>query len=217
MSPTLAPPQSWAELEERRRIFWAAFCVDSHASITTGWPHLIDSATITTHLPCSEEAFNTSREEKSFPLRDAFTGVKYSAFASAVVVCDIFKKMLQHTHRPQPEDRPDDIAHGPFWKRHRDMDNMLSTAFMFLPERFRLPKEIRDPIAVHKNLNLHACVICLHAAASDKAEEYKLPEHVRKTSLTRMLTAAHEIGNIIRMTSHISTYVRDLDFPRPNP
>lgn len=41
-SPTLAPPQDWAELEERRRVFWGIFSIDSHCSISTGWPHLID-------------------------------------------------------------------------------------------------------------------------------------------------------------------------------
>lgn len=42
MAPTIAPPRDWTELEERRRVFWGAYCVDSHASISTGWPSLID-------------------------------------------------------------------------------------------------------------------------------------------------------------------------------
>ena len=44
--PTLLPPRSWAELEERRRVFWGIFCVDSHCSLSTGWPHLIDSTEV---------------------------------------------------------------------------------------------------------------------------------------------------------------------------
>lgn len=42
LAPTIAPPRDWTELEERRRVFWGAYCVDSHASISTGWPSLID-------------------------------------------------------------------------------------------------------------------------------------------------------------------------------
>jgi hypothetical protein len=38
----IAPSKSWVELEEQRRTFWGAFCIDSHASINTGWPTLID-------------------------------------------------------------------------------------------------------------------------------------------------------------------------------
>ncbi len=35
-------PVNWVELEERRRVFWGAFCSDSHVSISTGWPSMID-------------------------------------------------------------------------------------------------------------------------------------------------------------------------------
>ena len=42
MAPMVAPPRNWAELEERRRLFWGGFCIDSYASISAGWPTLID-------------------------------------------------------------------------------------------------------------------------------------------------------------------------------
>ena len=32
----------WSEKEERRRTFWMAFCMDSYASVGTGWPMIID-------------------------------------------------------------------------------------------------------------------------------------------------------------------------------
>lgn len=42
MAPMITPSKSWVELEERRRLFWGAFCIDSYASISTGWPNMID-------------------------------------------------------------------------------------------------------------------------------------------------------------------------------
>lgn len=42
MAPTLAPPRDWIDLEERRRTFWGAFAIDCHASISTGWPTLVN-------------------------------------------------------------------------------------------------------------------------------------------------------------------------------
>lgn len=44
--PSLGPATSWVEIEERRRTFWGAFVIDSHASISTGWPSLINSADV---------------------------------------------------------------------------------------------------------------------------------------------------------------------------
>lgn len=46
---TLMPPKDWAELEERRRTFWGIFCLDSHCSVSTGWPHLIDPTEVRRH------------------------------------------------------------------------------------------------------------------------------------------------------------------------
>ncbi|KAK0710888.1 fungal-specific transcription factor domain-containing protein [Lasiosphaeris hirsuta] len=211
MAPSLAPAQNWTELEERRRIFWGAFCLDGHASISTGWPNLIDATQITTHLPCSEEAFNNSREEKTGPLQGAFSGTQYSTFAGSVAICHVFNQLLKHVHRPTPYDRAHDPDNGRFWQRHRELDTTLSSAFMFLPERFRLPQNNKDAIAVHQNLNLHASVICLHNAAREKAVKYDLPSHIRDASEARCLTAAREIVNIMKATA--STMSSDFKSP----
>ncbi|OLN87976.1 putative transcriptional regulatory protein C1683.13c-like protein 1 [Colletotrichum chlorophyti] len=205
MAPTLLPPTSWVDLEERRRAFWGAYCIDCHASIATGWPTLIDPNEITTHLPSSEEAFNSGREEETSPLQEAFKGASYSTFAGAVVICYVFNMLLKHSHWERPNDRPADVEYGEFWKRHRDIDNLLSSAFMFLPERFRLPQSIRDPTAIHTNLNLHASVICLHHAAIDRIERFKLPDQLKAASALRLRTAAEEVVNIVKLTSHINS------------
>lgn len=120
-----------------------------------------------------------------------------------MVICYVFNQMMKHAHRPMPQDRPEDIEFGPFWKHHRELDNMLSSAFMFLPEHLRLPRNIRDPIAIQSNLNLHAAVILLHNAACEKADRFKLPSSIKQTSRTRALTAAQEIVDIIKLTSHM--------------
>ncbi|KAK1963674.1 hypothetical protein LY78DRAFT_188760 [Colletotrichum sublineola] len=205
MAPTLAPPTSWVDLEERRRAFWGAYCIDCHASIATGWPTLIDPNEISTHLPSSEEAFNSGCEETTAALPEAFEGASYSTFAAAVIVCFIFNRLLKHVHWERPNDRPTDVEYGEFWTRHRDIDNMLSSTFMFLPERFRLPQSMRDPTAVHANLNLHASVICLHHAAIDRIEKYNLPEKLKAASVLRLRTAAEEVVNIVKSTSHVNS------------
>lgn len=202
MAPTLAPPRNWIELEERRRIFWGAFCTDSHGTIATGWPTMHDWTEISTHLPSSEEAFNRGEEQESCTLEDAFNGATYGPFAGAVIICHIFSRILHHVHRERPGDRAQDERFGKFWKRHRELDNLLSSAFMHLPEIYRLPRNLHNPAAVHTNLNLHASIICLHHAALERIEIHKLPDNLRQMSVTRMKMAASEIVHIIKLTSH---------------
>lgn len=52
LPPALASPLSWTELEERRRVFWGAFTIDCHASMSTGWPNLINSDDVKMDLQC---------------------------------------------------------------------------------------------------------------------------------------------------------------------
>lgn len=118
------------------------------------------------------------------------------------MICYIFNAILKHVHRSKPDDGRDDYDFGRYWNKHRELDNLLSSAFMFLPERFRLPNSLRDPVAVHTNLNLHASIICLHNSAYEMAKEHDLPDHVKLTSKTRVLTAAQEIVTVVKMTSH---------------
>lgn len=48
----LAPPKDWTEKEERRRVFWAAFCIDRYASAGTGWPMVIDEGDVSKIILC---------------------------------------------------------------------------------------------------------------------------------------------------------------------
>lgn len=153
-------------------------------------------------MPSSEEAFNTCTEETTSRIEEVFSGASYSSFASAAVICYIFNQILKHVHRTKPDDGRDDYDFGRYWHKHRELDNLLSSAFMFLPEQFRLPSSLRNPVAVHTNLNLHASIICLHNSAYEMTKEHDLPDHVRQTSKTRILTAAQEIVTIVKMTSH---------------
>ena len=155
----------------------------------------------------SDDAFASSTEEKSFTLRDAFRGSSYSIFAGNVIICHVFTRLLKHAHRPLPDDCPQDPEFGRFWQRHRELDNMLSDGFLFLPERFRLPRNMHDPTAVQANLNLHAAVICLHIAAREKADQFKLAG-IRQASRTRALTAAQEIIDILKASNDVTAGYR---------
>ncbi|EHK17060.1 uncharacterized protein TRIVIDRAFT_112751, partial [Trichoderma virens Gv29-8] len=200
--PTLGPISNWTELEERRRVFWGAFAIDAHANMATGWANMIKSEDVMTRLPSSEEAFMSGREEKTVFLEEVFTGASFESFSGAIVICEVFKTILRHVHGAKPSDHPEDLMNGAYWKRHRDLDNKLSSLFMFLPEKFRLPQRSQDPAAVHTNLNLHASVICLHHAAIETAEKFGFNESIKQNSMCRLRTSAEEIVSIIKMTSH---------------
>jgi hypothetical protein len=49
----IPPARDWTEKEERRRVFWMAFCADRYASTGTGWPMVIDERDVSQSRLCA--------------------------------------------------------------------------------------------------------------------------------------------------------------------
>lgn len=181
-----------------------AFCEDRYASIGTGWPMTIEESDIMTNLPSSEEAFEMSRPEQTPSLQDALSpsgATKLSPFGSIVLMACLFGRNLIHLHRPDPDDRDHDL-NGEFWKRHRQLDNILLNTSLCLPPQLKLPAGMTNPNVVFMNMSIHTSTICLHQAGIFKADKHKLPQSVSSESKVRCITAANEIASIMRMISH---------------
>ncbi|KAI9644866.1 hypothetical protein NHQ30_006893 [Ciborinia camelliae] len=201
----LPPPRDWTEREERRRTFWMAFCEDRYASIGTGWPMTIDEKDIASDLPSSEEAFDMSKPERTQTLTDAMSpqgASKLSPFAGIVLMASLFGRNLLHLHRSDPDARDNDL-NGEFWKRHRNMDNILQNTSHSLPFHLKISHGMANPNIVFMNMNIHASTICLHQAAIFKAEKNRLPDSVATESIARAIDAAKKIANIMQLISHM--------------
>ena len=156
-------------------------------------------------LPASEEAYESGTAQKAPTLEDAMRpqqAAQLSSFAGVVLVTHFFGLNLTHLHRPEPDGQDQDMS-GPFWKRHRAMDNDLLKTALQLPSSLRLPSGIRNPNIVFLNFALHTCTICLHQAAISKAEKNQLPRSIVEQSRTRCILAAAEIASVMRLTSHL--------------
>ena len=233
----LPPPRDITETEERRRTFWMAYCVDRYASIGTGWPIAIDerdvrlrferviaklslmliSTQIMTCLLVSEEVYESGTTQKAPTLEDAMRpqqAAQFSSFAGVVLVTHFFGLNLTHLHRPEPNQQEHDLK-GPFWKRHRTVDNDLLKIALQLPSNLRLPAGIRNPNIVFLNFALHTSIICLHQVAIFKAEKNQLSKKIVEQSRTSCILAAAEIASVIQLTSHLDVAgVSETLFPR---
>ena len=158
-----------------------------------------------TYLPASEEAYESSTPQKTPTLAEAMKPqqvASLSSFAGVVFVSHFFGLNLTHLHRPSPNDREADVS-GEFWKRHRNMDNVLLNTSLSLPSHLRLPAGVRNSNVVFLNFALHTSTICLHQAAIFKAEKFQLSNTIIEQSRTRCILAAAEIATVMRLTSHL--------------
>ncbi|KAH8788638.1 fungal-specific transcription factor domain-containing protein [Diaporthe sp. PMI_573] len=201
----IPPPRDWTEREERRRTFWMAFTEDRYASIGTGWPMTIDEKDIMSNMPASDDAYDMSRPEQTQTLADSMTPAgagSISTMGGVVLMACLFGRNLLHLHRPDVDDRDHDL-NGEFWKRHRNLDNILLNTSLCLPAHLKLPTGLTNPNVIFTNMCIHTSTICLHQAAIFKADKNRLPASVSAESKVRCITAANEIASTMRTISHI--------------
>lgn len=117
-------------------------------------------------------------------------------------MASLFGRNLTHLHRSDADEKDDDL-NGEFWRRHRNMDNILLNIQLSLPSHFRLPAGIQEANIVFTNMNIHTSTICLHQAAIFKAEKNRMPSSVSAESKIRCITAAAQIASIMRMVCHL--------------
>ncbi|KAF2211596.1 hypothetical protein CERZMDRAFT_106468 [Cercospora zeae-maydis SCOH1-5] len=201
----LSPPKDWTEREERRRTFWMCFCIDRYSSIGTGWPMTIEERDILTNLPADEDAYELSRPARTMSLSGSMepqATPSLTPFAGVIVMACLFGKNLTHLHRPDVDDREGDLD-GNFWRRHRNIENMLLNIALGLPDPLRLPAGLNNANTVFMNMSIHTSTICLHQAAIFKAEKNRMPARIAAECKVRCVTAAAEIANVMRQISHL--------------
>ncbi|PYH99122.1 hypothetical protein BO71DRAFT_314722 [Aspergillus ellipticus CBS 707.79] len=206
---TLPPPKDFTEKEERRRVFWMAFCVDRYASIGTGWPFTIDERDISSKLPASDESFTENKPQQTPLLPDVIAGediTMLSPFGGVVVLGCMFGRNISHLHRPEPQDNDHDL-NGLYWQRHRSLDNTLLHISLAMPSHLRLTVGTTDPNVIFCNMAIHTATICLHQAAIYKSEKNKMPEQIATESKRRCIVAADQTSNIMKMISHLDLSV----------
>lgn len=177
----------------------------------------IDEKDILTDMPSSEEAFNMSKPERTLSLNDSMSpsgASKLSSFGGVVLMACLFGRNLIHLHRPDSDGRDGDL-NGEFWKRHRNMDNILLNTSLSMPSHLKLPNGLNNPNIVFTNMNIHTSTICLHQAAIYKADKNHLPASISAESKVRCITAANEIANIMRLVSHLD--LSSVSPPPPSP
>ena len=124
-----------------------------------------------------------------------------SSYAGVCIMAALYGRNLHHLHRHDPSDDSQDL-NGPFWNRHRLLDNVLLNTALSLPHAIKLPQGLHDQNAVFCNMSLHTSTICLHQAAIFKAEKFQLPTHIAEDSKRRCMAAAEQITSIMKMCSH---------------
>lgn len=156
-------------------------------------------------MPSSDSAFAQGIEEPTLSLKDLLldNGASRvtSSFIGTILAVTLMCRNFEHIHAEStPEELGSDKIPG-FWKTHRKLDNLLSDAFMCLPEDLRISERLRDPNAFFLNMTMHAATICLHRAAVQKLSRLEGQSSFLAQSVARCIASARAISTATRLFS----------------
>ncbi|KAH9205002.1 fungal-specific transcription factor domain-containing protein [Leptodontidium sp. 2 PMI_412] len=189
--------ESFIELEERRRTFWAAYLSDRFASKCSGWPMAINEHEIYTNLPSSAYAFENGEEETSISLADALADEGAanlsSPFAAVILATTLLGHVSMHIYNSKKPNTSETPGHCEYWAKHRELDTSILNMFMHLPDQFRVPAGASDINVVFLNITLQTAATCLHQAAIKTALKYHKDNGFIFQSMNRCITTADAI------------------------
>jgi hypothetical protein len=132
---------SWQEIEERRRLFWQIFCLDTYASLSTGFALSFNADDVHRRLPSRDGAWNKGAAQRfnplvTEPLPSATDGVEpVSHYAYYCSIIHILGEVHNFIRAPL---LLSSVADTTAWKdRYRRLSDQLLAWYAALPLAIR--------------------------------------------------------------------------------
>ncbi|KAK3323349.1 fungal-specific transcription factor domain-containing protein, partial [Cercophora scortea] len=137
-------------VEERRRTFWVAYCLDRFISLKSHYSLTLVDEVIYTRLPSPELPFQSSHPLPGPFLSEAITssdptGNILSPLAECAILSNISGRALQHSQATNIE-RASYTTPIDFWFRHDWLDGMLTKRLESLTRNYPVVSAVTDPM-----------------------------------------------------------------------
>ncbi|KAI1170699.1 fungal-specific transcription factor domain-containing protein [Nemania sp. FL0916] len=205
LSSECAPAQ-WTEVEQRRRTFWMAYCLDRFMSLRSGSPPTFSEQNMI-RLPAPEAAFQNDTYVLTGCLADAIASVdasQTSPFTECIVVATMAGRALSHQHLAATQPNPP----RDFWDRHQLINSIMMPRMAAFSLKHPSALQEADPVLMFVSLMWRATVLFSQVTvvteqAVSAADEsgFVIAEYGRRSSL-----AAQEVVCIAKKLSQVNWF-----------
>ncbi|KAI5863948.1 fungal-specific transcription factor domain protein [Durotheca rogersii] len=161
--PGLEGDDDPVSLEEKRRTFWVAYCLDRLIGVSEGAPMTLNEEVVFTRLPCRDEDFQRGLVPQESFLVEAMSSAEirlYSPLAECVILVTICSRALSHKQIYTIESL---YSNAPldFSSRHDWLDGMLTHRLNNLQVNHPSLTVAEDPMIIFSYMVAHSAVIYL--------------------------------------------------------
>ncbi|OGE49619.1 hypothetical protein PENARI_c020G06003 [Penicillium arizonense] len=157
----LAFTEAWAEIEEKRRTFWLAYCLDRFLNISDQWPLTLHEEPLWIFLPAPESDFQHSRPVLMVSMPDAIetSGQKtLPPFAEATVLTTLCWHSISLKQTRLANKIPGLDTGIDFWEHHSRLYHIAQQRLMLLSLPPCSP-ELLDPMRLFTNMLANSAII----------------------------------------------------------
>ncbi|BCR91309.1 uncharacterized protein ACHE_70152A [Aspergillus chevalieri] len=161
---SLGSSADWIEMEEKRRTFWMAYCLDRFTSFQNGFPLTLNEQVISTRVPAPELDFQSGQPVSMGFLSQVMASTdqpSLSSFAECIIMATICGRCLCHRQQSSVERIYGDMSLE-FWDRHLWLDTILQQRIQVLSLQYPSTSEHVDSLILFTNLMLQAIVLYLY-------------------------------------------------------
>ncbi|KAK6953535.1 hypothetical protein Daesc_005840 [Daldinia eschscholtzii] len=150
-------------LEEKRRTFWVAYCLDRFISVSEGTPMTLSEEVVFTRLPCPDEDFQRGLVPQEPFLAEAMASAdmrSYAPLAECVILITICSRALSHKQIYTIESLYSNIPLD-FSSRHDWLDSMLTRRLNSLQVNYPTLTVAGTPMIVYSYMVAYSAIIYL--------------------------------------------------------
>ncbi|KAI1252402.1 hypothetical protein MGN70_006977 [Eutypa lata] len=198
------PNTSWVEMEEKRRTFWVAYCLDRCIGLHERCPLTFHEDGLRTRLPAPDADFERSRPTHTDFLPEAIAAsgqTILSPFAECVVFLTLWGRcILVRQPRPLAEHMYSNDSLE-LWARYEWLDNVLEKRRSRLAQSSPIGAVLADPMLVFTFMVADIIKIHLMNSLQSKSASTVLPHQVlAEAHGERAAEAAREIALLAKTT-----------------
>nr|UOS85809.1 transcription factor [Hypoxylon rubiginosum] len=208
VSDVVLDPDSFVEKEEKRRIFWMAFCLDRCTCVLEGLPLTLNEQEVSTRLPASEEAFQSGTPVTMPFLSEVVTASDpslHSPFAESIIFTTLWGRGFLHQRQSATEYAFCNTSRD-FCDRQLWLDDIITRRTQKLQQDYVAASVKVDAMLLYASMIAQTTVLLLCKAAESIPPTTPSNHDLVSRYQRRAPAAAKEIVRLAQYLPHFSFF-----------
>ncbi|KAI1393302.1 uncharacterized protein F4822DRAFT_423771 [Hypoxylon trugodes] len=197
----------WVDMEQKRRTFWLAYCLDRFVSVRNNSPTTFSEQN-TIRLPAPETEFQNEQPTLTGFLLDAVStrdAISLSTFTESIVVATVIGRALSHRQQSMIDNLYLNETRD-FWERHEWINALLIQRMEVFSLNYPLSAQEADPMLLFISMMWRTTVLYMYQLLKTIVHPTDEKRSVLSDYTRQSTVAAKEIVSLTNKLSQLNSF-----------